>query len=111
MTDQPMQIREFEDGDWPAIWPIFREVVSARDTYAYDPDWSEDEARDVWVMTEPGSTVVARAGDEVLGTAQMGPKAGPCRFRCGPKRRCPDARPGLFEIGRQLVAAAAHIAM
>jgi L-amino acid N-acyltransferase YncA len=73
MADQPLQIREFEDGDWPAIWPIFREVVSARDTYAYDPEWSEDEAREIWVMTKPGSTVVACAGDEVLGTAQMGP--------------------------------------
>jgi len=73
MTDQLMQIREFEDGDWPAIWPIFREVVSARDTYAYDPEWSEDEAREIWVMTEPGSTVVACAGDAILGTAQMGP--------------------------------------
>jgi GNAT superfamily N-acetyltransferase len=27
----------------------------------------------VWVMTGPGSTVVACAGDEVVGTAQMGP--------------------------------------
>jgi len=66
-------IRPYEDRDWPAIWPIFREVVTARDTYVYDPDWGEDEARSVWVVSEPGATVVACVGDEVVGTAQMGP--------------------------------------
>lgn len=73
MAEAPIVIRDFEGRDWRAIWPIFRDVVSARDTYAYDPAWSEAEARDVWVISEPGSTVVACAGDEVLGTAQMGP--------------------------------------
>jgi GNAT superfamily N-acetyltransferase len=73
MADAPIRIRPFEDRHWPALWPIFREVVSAGDTYAYDPEWSEDEARSIWVVREPGATVVACAGDEVLGTAQMGP--------------------------------------
>jgi len=73
MADAPIVIHDYEERDWSAIWPIFRDVVSARDTYAYDPAWSKAEAHDVWVMTEPGSTVVACAGHEVLGTAQMGP--------------------------------------
>jgi GNAT superfamily N-acetyltransferase len=68
-----IEIREFEDRDWPAIWPIFSAVVAAGDAYAYDPDWSEDEARAVWVLEPPGATAVACEGDEVLGTAQMGP--------------------------------------
>jgi GNAT superfamily N-acetyltransferase len=66
-------VRGFEDRDWQAIWPIFSEVVAAGDTYAYDPGWSEEEARAVWVLEPPGATVVAFDGDEVLGTAQMGP--------------------------------------
>jgi GNAT superfamily N-acetyltransferase len=68
-----MLIREYTDTDWPSVWPIFREVVNAGDTYAYDPRWSSDEARGVWVEAPPGRTVVACDGSSVLGTAKMGP--------------------------------------
>jgi L-amino acid N-acyltransferase YncA len=68
-----MQIREYVDADWPAIWPIFREVVAAGDTFAYDPGWSSEQAREVWVVGPPGRTVVACEGSWVLGTAHMGP--------------------------------------
>lgn len=68
-----MFIREYNESDWAAVWPIFREVVSARDTYVYDPEWSADEARNVWVEAPPGRTVVACEGERILGTAKMGP--------------------------------------
>src|SRR5215213_4457036 len=68
-----VQIREYIDTDWPSVWPIFREVVTAGDTFAYDPGWSSEQARDVWVEAPPGRTVVARDGSWVLGTAKMGP--------------------------------------
>jgi len=68
-----MLIREYADADWPSVWPIFREVVAAGDTYAYDPAWSEEQARAVWVEAPPGRTVVACDGAAVLGTAKMGP--------------------------------------
>jgi L-amino acid N-acyltransferase YncA len=66
-------IREYVDADWPSVWPIFREVVAAGDTYAYDPEWSSEQARAVWVEAPPGRTVVACDGSQVLGTAKMGP--------------------------------------
>lgn len=68
-----MLIREYTNADWPSVWPIFQEVVNAGDTYAYDPRWSSDEARGVWVEAPPGRTVVACDGSSVLGTAKMGP--------------------------------------
>ena len=68
-----MLIREYTDADWPSVWPIFREVVAAGDTYAYDPAWSPEQARAVWVEALPGRTVVACEGPAVLGTAKMGP--------------------------------------
>ncbi len=68
-----MQIRECTDTDWPTVWPIFQEVVTAGDTFAYDPRWSSEQARDVWVVATPGCTVVACDGPRVLGTAHMGP--------------------------------------
>jgi GNAT superfamily N-acetyltransferase len=68
-----VQIREYVDTDWPSVWPIFRQVVTAGDTFAYDPGWSSEQAQNVWVETSPGHTVVALAGPRVLGTAKMGP--------------------------------------
>jgi GNAT superfamily N-acetyltransferase len=68
-----VRIREYIDTDWPSVWPIFREVVAAGDTFAYDPKWSSEQARDVWVVDPPGLTVVACDGSWVLGTAHMGP--------------------------------------
>ena len=68
-----MQIRAYTHVDWPQIWPIFREVVTAGETFAYDPEWSSEEARNVWVLTTPGRTAVACEGEQVLGTAHMGP--------------------------------------
>lgn len=68
-----LQVRDYIDTDWPDIWPIFREIIVAGDTYAYDPEWSSGQARDVWVEVPPGHTVVACDGSRLLGTAKMGP--------------------------------------
>ena len=67
-----MLIRAYTDADWPFIWPFFQEVVAARDTYVYDPEWSSEEARNVWVEPPPGHTVVACDESQILGTAKIG---------------------------------------
>ncbi len=67
-----MQIREFADVDWPQVWPIIHEVVQAQETFPYDPMMTEGQARDIWIESPPGLTVVAVNGDRVLGTAKMG---------------------------------------
>jgi L-amino acid N-acyltransferase YncA len=68
-----VHIREYLDSDWPSVWPIFREVVAAGDTFPYDTGWSSTQAREVWIESPPGRTVVACDGPRVLGTAKMGP--------------------------------------
>jgi L-amino acid N-acyltransferase YncA len=70
-------IRDATDADWPGIWPFFREIVTARETYAYDPDLTEDQARELW-MTPSSSprartTVAVDADGTVLGSANMYP--------------------------------------
>ncbi len=60
-------IREATAGDFARIWPIFRAIVSAGDTYGFDPDTSEERARWLW-MELPRKTFVAERGGEVLGT-------------------------------------------
>ncbi|GLY27221.1 GNAT family N-acetyltransferase [Kineosporia sp. NBRC 101731] len=69
-----MKIRAFDDADWPAVYAIIREVIDGGETYAYDPDWTEPECRQVWVGPAPSITVVAVADDgTILGTAHSGP--------------------------------------
>ena len=73
VTATNITIRKYTDADWASVWPIFRDIVGARDTYVYDPEWTSDEARNVWVEVPPGQTVVACDGARVIGTAKMGP--------------------------------------
>jgi L-amino acid N-acyltransferase YncA len=68
-----VEIREYADGDWQSIWPIFQQVVGAGETYAYDPSLTYDEALSIWVEAPPAHTVVAVDGSQLLGTAKMGP--------------------------------------
>ncbi|MBB5114029.1 GNAT family N-acetyltransferase [Micromonospora echinospora] len=69
-----MRIRDCTDADWDQVWPIFAGVVTAADTFAYDPAWPPDVAREVWVERPPGRTSVAVDHDgTVRGTAKMGP--------------------------------------
>jgi GNAT superfamily N-acetyltransferase len=65
-------IRDARPEDWDAIWPFFREIVAAGETYAYDREMDYSEARRVWMVPAPGRTVVASDSDgTVLGTANM----------------------------------------
>jgi hypothetical protein len=50
-------IREATAADWQNIWPIFREIASAGDTYAYPTDINTAEAEHLW-MTLPVRTYV-----------------------------------------------------
>ena len=68
-----MTIRPMGDDDWPAIWPFFREIVEAGETYAYPLDLTSEQARDLWLKQPPSRTVVLVEDGEVLGSATMGP--------------------------------------
>src|SRR3954451_20608921 len=57
-----LSIRPFGAADWPQVWSIFREVVTAADTYTYDPAMPEDAARGTWIEAPPAITVVAEDG-------------------------------------------------
>lgn len=68
-----MEIRTALDDDWPAIWPIFEQIVAAGATYAYPEDLASDSARALWMEQPPGTTVVAVEDGRVLGSAKAGP--------------------------------------
>lgn len=62
-----MLIREATKSDFVYIWPIFREIASAGDTYAYLRDVTKEEGEKLW-MDKPRKTFVAEGGEGILGT-------------------------------------------
>jgi L-amino acid N-acyltransferase YncA len=73
-------IRDASRADWPAIWPFMRRIAAAGETFSWDEDISEADARDGWFRWDAdprGHTVVAVTSDgAVVGTAEMGPNHG-----------------------------------
>jgi GNAT superfamily N-acetyltransferase len=68
-----VDIRGATDDDWPRIWPFFAAIVEAGETYAFPAGLTLETARPWWMEEPPGRTVVAVDGDQVLGSAKMGP--------------------------------------
>lgn len=68
-----MIIREATPDDWPSIYPIFRDIVAAGQTYAYPEGLDLDQAREIWMLPPPDHVVVAVDGETVLASAKMGP--------------------------------------
>ena len=60
-------IREAAAADWPNIWPIFREIAKAGDTYAYPTDINTAEAEHLWI-TLPVRTYVLEREGQIVGT-------------------------------------------
>lgn len=77
-----MNIREAVKKDWKSIWPIFREIVKAGDTYAYDVSTSMEQAERIWLEV-PRKTFVFVEDGEILGTYYLKTnQAGPGNHVC-----------------------------
>ncbi len=57
-----MNIREATKSDWENIWPIFSEIVSAGETYAYDPATTKEQAEKIWLETQEKFTYSRKTG-------------------------------------------------
>lgn len=66
-------VRPIRDEDWPAVFRIVDEVVRDGETYAYPGDLTSEAARELWLESPPGLTVVAERDGRIVGTAKMGP--------------------------------------
>jgi GNAT superfamily N-acetyltransferase len=72
-----LTVREATVTDWEQIWPFMRRIVAAGETFAWDTEISEPDARASWMLQPPGRTLVAVDGSgRVVGTAEMGPNHG-----------------------------------
>lgn len=69
-----IQVREARADDWPAMWRVMQPVVAAAETFSWDPDLPEEQARERWFHELPGRTFVAIDDDgEIVGTAESEP--------------------------------------
>jgi len=80
-----MKIREATKEDWKSIWPIFYEIVSAGETYAYESDTTKEQGEKIWLEI-PRKTFVFEENNEILvtyylKTNQSGPGSHVCN--CG----------------------------
>lgn len=62
-----MKIRPATVEDFDQIWPIFQEIATAGETYAYPRDISRDQAFRQW-MEIPRQTYVLEVDGNILGT-------------------------------------------
>jgi len=65
-------IREAQTSDFDAIWEIFAAVVSAGETYPYEPQTTKEEAYRLWFEL-PQATCVVQEDSEILGTYYIKP--------------------------------------
>lgn len=68
-----MVIRAATPDDWPAIWAFLSKIISAGDTFTWDPHTTEADAHGMWMKDPPGRTIVAIDDGAVLGTAETHP--------------------------------------
>jgi L-amino acid N-acyltransferase YncA len=71
-----MLIREAAAEDWPRIWPFWHRIVSAGETYAWDPDTSEEAARVLWTNPAKQVYVVEDETGTVVASAYLTPNYG-----------------------------------
>jgi L-amino acid N-acyltransferase YncA len=62
-----MTIREALQSDFEGVWPIFREVVEAGDTYAYERGTTKAQAKSIW-LASPRKAFVFEENGQILGT-------------------------------------------
>ncbi|WP_246880833.1 GNAT family N-acetyltransferase [Chromobacterium violaceum] len=102
-----MQIRLMEPRDFAVFWPVFHEVVSARETYAFDPDMDQEAARRLWCEA-PLETWLAEEDGQLLGSyflkanaAGPGGHVGNCGYMVAPAARGKGVARAMCEHSQQ----------
>jgi hypothetical protein len=69
-----MLIRDATTDDWPAIWGFMRRIAADGETFSWDRDIKEDDARGYWLRGWPARAVRLwqSLGFEILATVPEG---------------------------------------
>lgn len=88
-----MEISEISKNDFSLFWPVFKEVVLAQETYAFDPNLDLESAYILWCKA-PQKTFVMKENGLILGSYFIKANAaGPsshianCGYMVSPKSR------------------------
>ncbi|NUT25533.1 MAG: GNAT family N-acetyltransferase [Streptomyces sp.] len=71
-----MLIREAAADDWPRIWSFWHRIVAAGETYVWDPDTSEGDARALWMNPAKRVYVVEDDAGALVASAYLTPNYG-----------------------------------
>ncbi|MEC4089719.1 MULTISPECIES: GNAT family N-acetyltransferase [Pseudoalteromonas] len=75
-------IRIMTQNDFQHFWPTFKEVIEQQETYAFDPDMSQQQAYALWCQKVDNAYVMVE-GDEILGSYYLKANAmGPSNHIC-----------------------------
>jgi len=112
-----VRIREAKQSDFEKIWPIFHEIASAGDTYAYPRDVTKEEGEKIW-MDKPRKTFVAEGEEGILGTYYIKTNhAGPgshvcnCGYMVPPTSRGKGVATAMCEHSQQVARELGYEAM
>ena len=67
-----LALREIGAAEFEIVWPLFRSVIAAGDTYSYPPDMRLEEAQALWAMP-PNRTFVAERDGRIVGCYRLSP--------------------------------------
>ncbi|KGJ90163.1 GNAT family N-acetyltransferase [Colwellia psychrerythraea] len=88
-----MQICEMTKSDFALFWPVFKNIVLAQETYAFDADIDFETAYHLW-CTCPEKTYVIKDHGQILGSYYIKPNSsGPsshisnCGYMVNPESR------------------------
>jgi GNAT superfamily N-acetyltransferase len=88
-----MTISEITKSDFELFWPFFKEIVSAQETYAFDPEMDFESAYNLWCLS-PQKSYVIKDNDLIMGSYYIKPNAaGPsshianCGYMVSPQSR------------------------
>lgn len=112
-----LQIRTMTTADFDRFWPTFQAIIAARETYAYDPEMTLDQARQLWLEL-PLHSLVAEEDGELLGAyylkanaAGPGSHVGNCGYMVSEAARGRGIARQMCEHSQQLARAAGFLAL
>ena len=68
-----IEVRPFQDDDWPALWRVLEPVFRAGETYPYPPDLSAQEARRLWIDVPQTTYLAVEPAGHIIGSYYLKP--------------------------------------